>query len=68
MKNKLIINNEKLKRFQGIEWKGEHAIEDCLYYLQGLVYFLKTHNKNYTNEQYNKIDTISDILDCLEVE
>lgn len=68
MKNKLIINAEKLKELQGIEWKGEYALIDCLYYLQNIAYFLKTHNKTYTKEQQHKIDTLADILDCLEAQ
>lgn len=59
------INIEKLKKLTGIPYTSK---ENLIFYMQGLLYFLKTHNKNYTNEQMREIETLYDILDCVECE
>lgn len=59
------INSEKLKKLQGLNF---NKIDDnLLFYIQGILYFLKTHNKNYTKKQYEKIYMLYDIFDCVEV-
>ena len=59
------INSEKLKKLQGLNF---NKIDDnLLFYIQGTLYFLKTHNKNYTKKQYEKICMLYDIFDCVEV-
>lgn len=57
------INTTKLLSEQGIKYSG---FDNLLYYLQGTLYYLKTHNKNYTNYQYNLIETVCGILECME--
>ena len=39
--------------------------EDAISKLKDLVYYLKTHNKNYTKEQYYKVLEMEEILDLL---
>jgi len=59
--NKGTINNKifaELKK-QGF---GFESLEDIILYLAPLCGFLKLHNKNYTKEQYNKIDTLEEII------
>ena len=38
---------------------------DTISKLKDLVYYLKTHNKNYTKEQYYRILEIEEILESL---
>ena len=49
------INIEKLKELTGIPYTSK---ENLIFYMQGLLYFLKTHNKNYTSEQLRQIETL----------
>lgn len=66
MKNfNIKIDNDKLKQMQGIAFSDA---DNWLYYVQGLLYTLNTHNKNYTKEQIRLIDTLKDIFDCVEVQ
>lgn len=39
--------------------------DDAISKLKDLVYYLKTHNKNYTKEQYYKILEMEEILESL---
>lgn len=57
------INTTKLLNEQGIKYT---SFDNLLYYMQGLLYTLSTHNKNYTKEQERLINTIKNILDCME--
>lgn len=41
-------------------------IADIIYYLQHQLEYLYTHNKNYTKKQYNIIEDVKNILDCIE--
>lgn len=59
----LKLNNEKLEKEQGIKFC---ETDSMLYYVQGLLYALKSHNKNYTKEQERLIDTVDSIINCLE--
>ena len=43
------------------------GLTDELKRIKDMIYFLKTHNKNYNKEQYNKIIEIDEILDELGV-
>lgn len=51
------INNERLSAI-GLNFD---SIQDAIFYLESLLEWLKSHNKNYNQEQYYKI------LDCLEI-
>ena len=57
------VDTQKLLNLQGIKYT---SFDNLLYYMQGLIYTLSTHNKNYTKEQERLIDTIKDILECFE--
>ena len=60
----ITINTTKLLNLQGIKYT---SFDNLLYYMQGLLYTLSTHNKNYTKEQERLINTIKDILECMGV-
>ena len=51
------IDNERLSHI-GLNFENG---QDAIFYLASLLDWLKSHNKNYTQEQYYKI------LDCLEI-
>lgn len=57
--NKKMI--EELKK-QGF---GFETVEDMILYLLPICEFLKTHNKNYTKEQFHKIETIAEIINAI---
>lgn len=57
------LNYEKLKAYTGIEEANE---EDLVYYIQEILQYLYTHNKNYTNTQYHKIEILKEIFECIE--
>lgn len=59
------IDFEKLKNNTGIDIKGNYKEEDLLFYVKSVLYNLSTHNKNYTKEQYNRINLLFDIVDCI---
>ena len=58
------INTTKLLNEQGIKYT---SFDNLLYYIQGLLFTLSTHNKNYTKKQEQLINTIKNILECVEV-
>lgn len=60
------MNFEKLKNNTGLDFKGEHKKENLIFYMQSILYNLKTHNKNYTKEQEDRINLIYDIFECIE--
>lgn len=39
---------------------------DMYLYIKSLVEWLESHNKNYTKEQYHRIDSLKEILDCID--
>ena len=57
------INSEKLKQTTGIDVKGV----DLYYYIYGILEYLISHNKNYTKEQYFKIQLLYDIFNAIEI-
>lgn len=59
---KLAINHEKLAAcgFSFESWS------DMYLYVQSLVEWLESHNKNYTKEQYHRISSLKEILDCID--
>lgn len=57
------INLEKMERY-GYSFEN---LEDVYFYFSGMLDYLESHNKNYTQAQYNKIVALKDILECLEV-
>lgn len=61
---KLKINKEKLLNDVGLEFRHDY---DILLYLIKSVDYLETHNKNYTQRQYQQILDIKYILDSLEI-
>lgn len=62
--NKLGINHEKLATY-GFSFDD---LSDMYLYVKSLVEWLESHNKNYTKEQYRKIDSLKEILDCIDYE
>lgn len=63
MKTKIEIDIEKLKNDCGILYSGS---DDLIWYIQQLLYYLNTHNKNYTKDQQYKINLLTDIFECVE--
>lgn len=57
------IDFEKLERNTGI---SKISKSDLLDYIKSILYNLKTHNKNYTKDQENRIDLLYDIFECIE--
>lgn len=57
------IDFEKLEKTTGIK---DITKSDLLDYVNSILYNLKTHNKNYTKEQYERINLLNDIFDCIE--
>lgn len=43
-------------------------IGDLYFYIYHSLDWLTRHNKNYTKEQYNRLNDIKDLLDCIECE
>ena len=39
---------------------------EILHYVSGAIDYLYTHNKNYTNEQYYRIEDLKNIIDCIK--
>lgn len=59
------INNEKLKELTGLDYE-EMKKDNLIFYIKSILYNLKTHNKNYTKKQYERIILLYDIFDCIE--
>lgn len=64
MKN-IKVNEKKLLKDAGMEVKN---IKTLILYMQDEINFLYTHNKNYNNEQYTKIQILQDIIKCFEID
>lgn len=62
-KLEIFLNNEKLKRFEGITFTDSN---NFIFYVRALLFKLLTTNKNYTVEQARIIDTLSNIFECLD--
>ena len=58
------IDFEKLKNDCGLDFANNK--QDLIFYIQSILYNLKTHNKNYTKAQYERICLLADIFDCIE--
>lgn len=41
---------------------------EVLHYVSGVIDYLYTHNKNYTKNQYYKIEDLKRIIDCITEE
>lgn len=62
---KIYLDTDKIKGATGFDFsKGTSDIEgdNFLQNLGGLLWFLKTHNKNYTKEQESKIDDLFEMI------
>lgn len=57
------INHNKMEKC-GFKFNN---IEDVFFYLSNMLDWLESHNKNYTKAQYDRILTLKEICDCLEV-
>lgn len=57
------IDFQKLEQRTGLKFNNP---QDLLYYFSAMLYFLNTHNKNYTKEQERKISDLNDLFDCME--
>ena len=62
-KLEFFINNENLKRFEGLTFTDS---SNFIFYVRALLFKLATTNKNYTTEQARIIDTLSNIFECLD--
>lgn len=62
------IDFEKLKETTGLDFKKDNKYkkQDLLFYIKSVLWNLKTHNKNYTKEQYFRISELNDIFNCIE--
>ena len=62
------IDFEKIKKRTQLDFKANNKYkeQDLLSYIKSVLYYLWTHNKNYTNEQYYKIDELKEKFDCIE--
>ena len=62
------IDFEKMKERTGCDFtkNGKYKKQDLLFYIKSILYNLWTHNKNYTKEQYYRIDELKEIFDCIE--
>lgn len=59
---KLAINHEKLAE-RGLSFDDW---SDIYLYVQSLVEWLESHNKNYNKEQYHRICTLKEILESID--
>lgn len=62
---KIYLDTNKIKEATGFDFsKGTSEIEgdNFLSILGAWLYFLKTHNKNYTKEQESKINDLFDMI------
>ena len=59
---KIKLNKKKLKQ-KGFDFEGESMLFDLI---KQKIEWLKSHNKNYTTEQYYLIDMLKEIFDCFE--
>ena len=59
---KLAINHEKLAAC-GFSFDGW---SDMYLYVESIINWLESHNKNYTKEQYYKISNLKEILGCID--
>ena len=57
------MNINLINERTGLHLKNEKEI---LKYMQDTIYYLFTHNKNYTQTQYYKIWNLKDIIDNME--
>lgn len=55
--------NKEILKAQGI---ADFTNAELVKILKGKVYYLRTHNKNYTKQQYYEIQDIEEILSALE--
>ena len=64
------IDYEKLKQDCGLDFSknGKYKEQDFVFYVGSILYNLKTHNKNYTKEQYERILQLNDIWECIKGE
>ena len=62
---KLKINKNNILNNIGVEFKNKN---DYIQYMQNLLEFLETHNKNYTQKQYYKILELKEIINNIEIE
>ena len=59
--NDLVIDIEQLEN-QGFSFEDP---ESFICYMQSIVDYLYHHNKNYTKEQYRRIETMYNLLNCI---
>ena len=59
----ICIDFDKVNEQSGTRFDGS---EDTLTYIQNVLGWLKTHNKNYTQKQYIAIEELNDIFSFAE--
>lgn len=59
--NSIVIDTEKLEKL-GFTFEDP---ESFVCYITSISSWLQSHNKNYTKEQYNKIEILNDLLNCI---
>ena len=58
------MNIKIINEFTGLNFNNE---KEMFSFLRSELDFLYRHNKNYTKQQYYKIETLKNIIDNLEV-
>ena len=54
-----------LMRERGFNFENE---ADLYYYIDNTLYYLRTHNKNYTREQEYAIDDLGVLWNCITID
>ena len=62
----LTINEKKIQDL-GFSYK-ESELSDWYCYIRAELQWLESHNKNYTKEQYDRLSTVKDLFDAIELE
>ena len=65
MKIEIEIDLEEIKEKTGRAFDDK---EDLYYYIERVLTYLYTHNKNYTNKQYCMIEELKDIFSAAEIQ
>lgn len=61
------IDAEKIEKF-GFEFGKNLDAQDLYLYMKSLIDWLECHNMNYNKNQYNKIQILKDLFECIDIE
>ena len=62
---KIEVDLEQIERDTGRRFDEK---EDLYYYMERVLTYLSTHNKNYTNKQYYMIEELKDIFNAAKMQ